>query len=58
MYQPSFPKIFSRCLLTLSGDKGARSLLQQFSGEVDEVSFSGGSIDIDTLEDARGAGLL
>ncbi len=46
-----FHKTFFPQLLWLSGDAGARKILQQHSSEVATVSFAQGNIDIDTEED-------
>jgi molybdenum cofactor cytidylyltransferase len=49
------PAIFHRSvfpeLLTLSGDQGARQLLQQLGPQVAVLSFEEGALDIDTEED-------
>jgi molybdenum cofactor cytidylyltransferase len=46
-----FHKAFFPQLLRLSGDAGARTILQPYSSEVATVSFAKGNIDIDTAED-------
>jgi molybdenum cofactor cytidylyltransferase len=46
-----FHKAFFPQLLRLSGDAGARTILQPYSSEVATVSFPQGNIDIDTEED-------
>lgn len=38
-------------LYNLTGDKGARGILQQFSTDVETVEFERGELDIDTVED-------
>ncbi|MEO8584104.1 MAG: nucleotidyltransferase family protein [Flavitalea sp.] len=40
-------------LMLLSGDSGAKKILQKYSDEVAAVEFSRGSIDIDTNEDLQ-----
>ena len=53
-----FPLSFFPALRAIRGDKGARTLLAEHEDEVERVAFSEGSLDIDTTEDARRAGLL
>jgi len=38
-------------LYNLTGDKGARVILQQFPEEVETIEFESGELDIDTMED-------
>jgi molybdenum cofactor cytidylyltransferase len=49
------PALFDRQvfpeLAALTGDRGARSVIQQFRSQVAAVPFPGGSIDLDTLAD-------
>ena len=52
-----FPRAFFSGLLAIRGDKGARGLLQELISDVESVEFPGGALDIDTLEDAKRAGL-
>jgi len=46
-----FKKDYFSSLEELSGDKGARALLQQFSDDLSTVDFPLGEFDIDTEED-------
>jgi molybdenum cofactor cytidylyltransferase len=46
-----FHKSLFKELMNLKGDKGARTLLEQMKEDVALLSFSGGSMDIDTKED-------
>jgi molybdenum cofactor cytidylyltransferase len=38
-------------LYNLTGDKGARVILQQFPADVAAIDFESGELDIDTAED-------
>lgn len=46
-----FHKSIFAVLLQLKGDAGAKSIIQQHTGEVGMVTFSKGGVDIDTEED-------
>jgi molybdenum cofactor cytidylyltransferase len=46
-----FHKSIFAMLLQLKGDAGAKSIIQQHSGDVGMVTFSKGGVDIDTKED-------
>lgn len=46
-----FEKEIFEQLLELKGDKGARSILPKYKGEIGEVPFEKGEIDIDTIEE-------
>ncbi len=46
-----FTKKYFSELLSLSGQEGAKKLLEQFSEDVGSVPFEQGAIDIDTIED-------
>lgn len=54
---PGTPALFHQNmfqeLLSLEGDKGARSLFKKFASQTATVSFKEGSIDIDTLENYK-----
>lgn len=46
-----FGKAFFPKLLELTGDVGAKKIIMEHSGDVEEVPFKKGEFDIDTLED-------
>ena len=46
-----FGRAFFSNLLLLSDDHGAKKIIQQFPGQVGEVAFPSGAIDLDTEED-------
>jgi molybdenum cofactor cytidylyltransferase len=54
--QPGVPALFARELfdelLSLRGDRGARSVIKRHRGETVVVPFEGGALDVDTPEDA------
>jgi molybdenum cofactor cytidylyltransferase len=43
-------RVFSE-LLALGGDYGAKSIIERYVSERIEIDFSGGEIDIDTIDD-------
>jgi len=49
------PALFHSCLfdelLQISGDKGARSVVDRHSSEATSVQFPNGAVDVDTLDD-------
>ncbi len=46
-----FDKKYFNALQQLEGDTGAKSILQQYSGDISTVDFPHGAMDIDTPED-------
>ncbi|WP_224998989.1 NTP transferase domain-containing protein [Cesiribacter sp. SM1] len=59
--QSGVPALFSHSyfhlLLALQGDTGARKIIAQHQQNAHVVNFEAAALDIDTAEDARGAGL-
>lgn len=46
-----FKKLIFNDLMSLKGEKGARSILPKYTGSIAEIPFPKGEIDIDTIED-------
>jgi molybdenum cofactor cytidylyltransferase len=53
--KPGVPALFDRAcfskLQALGDDQGAKSLMLQNPGDVAQVEFPGGQVDLDTMED-------
>ena len=49
-----FPAVYFDELLTLHGDRGARSIIENHEEEVIKIAFADAAIDIDTPEDLQG----
>ncbi len=52
-----FPAVYFNDLSAIQGDRGARLVMEQFHQHVITVEFPEGIVDIDTIKDAREAGL-
>jgi molybdenum cofactor cytidylyltransferase len=52
-----FPSAFFDMLTRIQGDSGARSVIEHARDQTIPIDFLKGAVDVDTMDDARGAGL-